>query len=417
MIANKLHPYTLVRIVVLILLSGVALLQPRPAGAGDGIQLVEQQAHYSFGQRITLSATVSSPGPITAVQVFFTAGDDPRTITADLAIPQGQTRVQVDYTLNLTEHPLRPFTEVAYWWKVETEGEPTLETSPAAFVYTDNRYAWTPITDDQGVFQLYSVSGDPVLAHTALRISREGLQRILSVLPGDTPHPIPIYIYPSADEMRSALRLAGRDWVGAHTDLKSNVILVYAASPESAADLQNTLPHEIAHLVIKWRAGDESNHVPLWLHEGIAVNNETRPDSALGAILTENLASSTLLPIESLCTLFPSEQESALLAYAESASLVDYVLTRYGNQQLGQLLAAYGEGADCNDGIERAFGISLAELEADWRAALRGEPAVSAGLAGSSAMLPWMGLLLGGTLLLGALYALRPRLQQEHTPS
>ncbi|MGB4873199.1 MAG: hypothetical protein WBP47_24330, partial [Candidatus Promineifilaceae bacterium] len=65
---------------------------------------------------------------------------------------------------------------------------------------------------------------------------------------------------------------------------------------------------------------------------------------------------------------FPAAEDKAVLAYAQSQSLVRYIQARYGNQTLDALLTAYADGQDCDGGVRQAVNQSLAELEKEWLA-------------------------------------------------
>jgi hypothetical protein len=116
------------------------------------------------------------------------------------------------------------------------------------------------------------------------------------------------------------------------------------------------------------------------------------------------------MPLESLCAAFPDDKSGAVQAYAQSASVVRYLQNRYGNQRLRDLLMSYGDGADCNGGVQRVLGLSLSELEARWLASVGGEtsPAEIPAL-DTELVVPWVGLIGGGTVLATSLYWLRPR--------
>jgi hypothetical protein len=367
-----------------------------------------QEHSYSFGQHIRFTAELVSDSAITKVTLLFAEADDVRIFSADLPIPGDRSQLQVTYTLDLKEYPLRPYARVEYWWQAESQDGTRLETERVSFIYADNRYKWLQVAED-GIEVNYAAD-EPTLGHTALRVAKEGLARMEDLLPAPLTEPIRIYIYPTAEELRSALRLAGRDWVGGHADPDWSVILVSAnGSPTSLLALQSTIPHELAHLIVHQAAGGKHNQVPVWLHEGLAVQNEPRPDPTFGIALEEALRNGTLMPLESLCASFPADEVGAVQAYAQSASIVRYLQNQYGNQQIKALVAAYGDGADCNGGVQRVLGLSLGQLERAWLANLRGETgAPNASRVNTEGLLPWVGLIGGGTLLATSLYWLRP---------
>ena len=137
--------------------------------------------------------------------------------------------------------------------------------------------------------------------------------------------------------------------------------------------MERDIPHELTHLIVYSVMGPEGyRHVPAWLDEGLATANELRPDPALEVALNQARAEGQLLPLTALCPPFPTDPEAALLAYAQSASLVRTVRDRYGNTGIRDLLAAYADGAGCEGGIERGLGITAHQFERLWHADLVG---------------------------------------------
>jgi hypothetical protein len=300
-------------ICLLATLLALATAGPWRAEAEPLITLVSQEHSYSFARQIHFEAEFSSVSPITSVTLFFAAQDDLRVFHAELPVAGDQTKTGAGYTLDLAEYPLRPFARVEFWWRVETRDGSVLETAPAAFLYADNRYDWQRVADED--FQIYWAAEDPGLGHTALRIARDGLERIGTILPDALAQPATIYIYPSLDDYRSALQLAGLEWIGGHADLEWDVILLSAAGgPNGSTELQKKIPHEIAHYVIGQRAGGGSNQVPYWLHEGLAVGNEPWPDPALTlpVVAGDTLRSSPRCPARCSALLCSERQRCAL---------------------------------------------------------------------------------------------------------
>jgi len=364
----------LVRFILLLLLALMGLLPgARPAQAQDAIALVSQDSNYGFAHHIYFEAQFHSATPITSITLFFAAENDRRIFSTDLSVFGGRTEAAPNYTLHLGEYPLQPFAQVGFWWYVEAEGGATLGTESRSFTYADNRYHWRQT--GQGQIMVYSAADDPALGYTALRIAQEGLERIQTVLPNPLTTAISIYIYPSLGELRSAMRLVGQEWIGGHANTKLGVVLVSAGrGPTAGIELEQTIPHEVAHLVVDQNTNTSGgqNSAPVWLHEGLAVNNELRPDPTFALALEHALDTDSLHALETLCAPFPADPSSALLAYAQSASVVHYLQNHYGNRLIRLLLAAYGDGADCNGGVERILGITLQELDDEWLASLKG---------------------------------------------
>jgi hypothetical protein len=389
------------------------LARPSSVGADSPISVISQDKMYSFAQQIRFTAEFSSTSPITAVTLLVTAQGDWRVFNAALPVPEEQTRVEVSYAMDLQGYPIYPFSRVDFWWYVQSADGGVLETEPVSFLYADNRYDWREVARDS--VRVYWAADDPALGHTAARIAQDGLERIQAILPEPLTQETVIYIYPSLGELSSALRLAGRDWAAGIAYPELGVILVSAGEGAVAtAELQNTLSHEVAHFAIQHSAGGRNARVPFWLHEGLATANETNPDPTFAVALEQAVESNNLFSLETLCAPPMADQSSALLFYAQSASIVRYLQNQYGNQVIRQLLAAYGDGADCNGGIERVLGVTLDELHTSWVSSMRDGEILTQSTAGDARGLGlWIGLLGGGTALASMFYLFRPRVRHS----
>ena len=87
-------------------------------------------------------------------------------------------------------------------------------------------------------------------------------------------------------------------------------------------------------------------------------------------MLEEAHTQGQLLSLEDLCAPFPPDPHVALLAYAQSGSVVQFIRDRYGAEGIRALLKAYANGASCTGGVQEALNVSLSGLETAWRASL-----------------------------------------------
>jgi tRNA(His) 5'-end guanylyltransferase len=110
------------------------------------------------------------------------------------------------------------------------------------------------------------------------------------------------------------------------------VILVTAVNPRTAAaDLRQSLPHELAHFLLYQATGVAYNTLPTWFNEGLATALEAAPNPGYETLLETAVASQSTIPFADLCHSFPAAPEGALLAYAESVSLIQFIQANYGN--------------------------------------------------------------------------------------
>ena len=69
--------------------------------------------------------------------------------------------------------------------------------------------------------------------------------------------------------------------------------------------------------------------------------------------------------------MLPAADTGASLAYAQSYSLVEYLVDVYGWDRMRRMLALFAEGATSEGPIQSVYGVDLDTLDSEWRAALR----------------------------------------------
>lgn len=334
------------------------------AAQQDAGSQTESSAEYSFGQALRISLVAKTTSPVQQVTLFLSAPELPNTLTADVDFPDGE-EIDVTHVIDLTQLRLAPFTTVTYWWTVKDAEGNELETERQKIDYVDDQFAWREIERD-GV-QVYWTGNEPAVGQGAMDAVANALPEIEAIMPSELPGPLRIYVYPTAADLRAGLRLTGRNWVGAHAHPELGVILVSAGNPVTAAsDLARTIPHELAHLYLYQATGVGYELTPVWLDEGLASLLESEPNPVYATRLEEAMAAGETIPFEDLCYTFPAEDEAVLLAYAQSAAMIRYIQSRYGNQALRQMILELADGADCQSVTERTLGISLATLNQNW---------------------------------------------------
>jgi hypothetical protein len=242
-----------------------------------------------------------------------------------------------------------------------------LSTRPA-----DDRFNWQTL--ESGMLKIHWYEGDLNFGQDALETAQAGLESIGSLVPPDLEQPIEIFIYANADDLHGALVPGKEDWVAGHADPELGVVLVLIEpGPQQGITMEQRIPHELMHVMLYRHVGAGYKDLPIWLREGMATLAEMYPNAEHERVLKDARAGSALIPLKDLCVSFPDDPAQAFLAYAESRSFTSYLHELYGSTGLQNLAAAYGDGVDCESGTERAFSISLSNLEQKWHSAVLGQ--------------------------------------------
>ncbi len=346
----------------------LGLLWPSLAAAQSDASAWSVQASYEFGQTMLFQLTAENPDPIEQVTLFVSTPEFPSAYSVTKNVAPAR-QIAVSQEMDLAQVRLAPFTTVTYWWVLETAvGDIILPEK--TIIYEDDQFEWRQLENDEIV--VHWTGDDSALGQLALDTIDASLDRLSGWFPPDDNPPddkliLNLYLYPSSADLRAALRLTGRDWVGAHAHPDLGVILVTAVNVRTAAtDLQQSIPHELVHFLLYQAAGSNYDNVPLWFNEGLASFVETVPNPSYEALMATAVANQTTIPFADLCQTFPSVAERALLAYAQSESLISYIQSRYGERALANMITVYADGADCVSGVSRVLSHSLDDLNRDW---------------------------------------------------
>jgi hypothetical protein len=358
---------------------------PLHVQGGSAAQITPDPVNYTFGGQVVLQAQITSDISIEEVQVFLQSAGD-TDVYSGTALLQGNL---ILYQHDLTSQPLRAFAMIEYWFRVIPEkGEPFLS-DRFSFIYEDNRFAWQTLSN--GPITIHWYEGDISFAQSILNAAAAGLDSAGKYLTLPQVQPVNFYVYASGLEMQSTLRLGGLRWIAGHADPDLGVSVVsLPPGPDQQSEIQRQIPHELMHLLLYQAVGPAYYTLPVWFKEGLASANESRPNPDYYVILSSAVEQDRLIPMAALCQSFPQDS-TVYLAYAQSDSFIRYLYQRYGQSGLQNLLTSYAQGGGCEEASTTVLGLSLKELDQDWRRNALNENGVESAL---QTLLPWIVLLL-----------------------
>jgi hypothetical protein len=133
---------------------------------------------------------------------------------------------------------------------------------------------------------------------------------------------------------------------------------------------KRTVAHELGHLVVGQLVYGPFGWLPTWLSEGIAMNAEGELTENFQDSLDGAIASDTLFSVRSIASSFPSDSDEAILCYAESYSIVKFLVDGYGSEKFLQLLDLFKQGTTDDEALLQVYGLDTDELNINWRASL-----------------------------------------------
>ena len=165
------------------------------------------------------------------------------------------------------------------------------------------------------------------------------------------------------------------------------------------------LTHELVHLMLDEAVDSPRARVPAWLNEGLAMRFERGSQFGSGD-LRRALRRGRLLPVSQMNSV-PGRPDDVRLFYAQSASLVRYMLDAYGEGAMKALLARLNAGDSIGDAVQASYGVGLDVIESRWRARLAGSRVERVGAALSSPDAIASVVMGGAALTAGAIFAVR----------
>ncbi|MCB9592237.1 MAG: tetratricopeptide repeat protein [Sandaracinaceae bacterium] len=186
---------------------------------------------------------------------------------------------------------------------------------------------------------------------------------------GFTPQ-TPVHIEMYSDPEHFSVRTSGLPNIGVQGVCFGQVIT--ALSPRAGPFNWGQITwHELAHV---FHLQLSHNRVPRWFTEGLA-EYETmiaRPEwqREEDFRLYRALAADRLPPVAQLNHAFTHARsaDAITVAYYASSMLVKYIVDTYGFDRVPRMLRAWGEDRSSEDVVQRVLGISIEQLDRDFRA-------------------------------------------------
>lgn len=294
---------------------------------------------------------------------------DPVTSQVTVNLDSTSANINAQASLDLSTHYMPPGSTVVYYWTLTGDTAQAIYTPEKSFDLVDTRHHWQDLTDSKKQVSVHWYSGSQDFGKSLLDTSSEALGRLQTEIGAGLERPAGVWVYATQDDLLNALPKNLPEWVGgkAFPDLA----LVMAAIPDdlsSGDEIKRVVPHELSHLVLYQATRNPYNSPPAWMDEGLAVHNQEWQDPTEEAALKDAAAQGKVIPLKSLSGSFGADEAVATLSYAESRSVMDFVLSdsRYGSARFARTVAAFKEGVTYDDALKAGLGITTDELNREW---------------------------------------------------
>jgi len=340
----------------------VVLISPGLVQAEGGLAILGSSAQAEFPARLYFNLSAESDVNITDIRLCYIVDRASfAQVTSEVYIEFVPSAViDVNWALEMVKiGGLPPGSGVDYWWMVEDAVGNRIETTPVRVQFDDNRFSWQSLTEDK--MTIYWYEGEQPFVQE-LKVSA---QQVLARLAEDTgaylKERVKMYIYASAQDLRGAM-IYPQEWTGGVAFTRHGIIAIGIA-PDNLEWGKLVIAHELAHLVIHQMTFNPYSDLPNWLDEGLAMYAEGTLLPVFIAYLEKAIAEESLISVRSLSSPFSVYAEQAYLAYAQSYSLVEFLVDNYGQGKMLELLNTFGQGSSYDDALYKVYGFNTDGLQ------------------------------------------------------
>jgi len=176
---------------------------------------------------------------------------------------------------------------------------------------------------------------------------------------------IKAFIYASAEDVQGAILFSGSNTLG-RAFTSYNIVLI-GISPDRLESELSGLTHELAHLLVNEVTFNCLGWLDPWLAEGLAMYAEGPLEPYFQTALDAAITGDELISVRSLSSGFPAGHAGSTLSYAESYSLVAYLIDGYGWGKMRDLLAIFKGGSTTDKALRAVYGFDRDGLDRLWR--------------------------------------------------
>jgi hypothetical protein len=354
-------------LLVLLLLPAITLQRAPSVAASTGDAVFHDiSVTARFPEWISFRLDAASVTPILSAELFWASEGSHSFSVSAPRIAQGP-RVVLEHEIDMTINYHPPGVDIVYFWRVTNTADHVTESPRQSFFYMDERHDWN--TRTSGPVTLFWYTGGDSLANDILETSNRTIDRMRDRFGVVGDRPIRIVIYGDDRDFSRSLPPNSAEWIGGQAYPQLNLIFaVIEPGPGAQREVRRMIPHEVSHLMLNQSTWNPYNSPPNWLDEGLAVYLQETHESRFQQILDGAVRDGRLIPVRALNSSFPLDPDQALLSYAESWSIVTFIVEEHGDDALARLIAVFRDEVSYDEAVQQSLGINIDELDAQWKA-------------------------------------------------
>jgi len=357
--------------VIILLLLCILPFKAADTFADDSITVTDTSTFISYPDSLVFKISAQSDTEITRIRLNYVVDKLNYASIVSEAWPVlvPSTEIETLWEWDMRQISLPPEVTIEYWWTVENLNN-RIVTDKYSVVFSDTNHTWKKTSS--GMLNIYWYEGDDEFVDVLMQSAIDASGRLTTDAGIDLEKPVNIYVYNGPDDFQQSL-VNIREWTGGVAMTDYNAISIGIAPDETDWGIK-ALAHELGHLVVhQITYSPYSVHLPTWLDEGLAMHAEGSSDELLQTILKKALEEDKLISLQSLSSPFSAVPYKAYLSYAQSESIVKYLMNEYGKTRLMELLKIFKSGSTTDDALYRIYGLNQLSLESYWVTSMKAQ--------------------------------------------
>ncbi|UCG54510.1 MAG: peptidase MA domain-containing protein [Dehalococcoidia bacterium] len=333
--------------------------------ANNGIIVTNSSVEVEFPYQLTFEIEAESDSEIKDIRLHYQVHRDHfAVVTSEIItdlIPDKKVATSWKWDL-IKSGGLPAGTFIEYWWTITDSEAEIVQTEKYRIQFNDERYSWRSITE--GEITIYWYQGREDFAWQLMATAQMALEELETDTGAQLQKPVSIYIYANAADLQGAM-IFPQEWTGgvAFTTYGTVAIGINTGNLEWG---RRTIVHELTHLVTQQMTFNPYNSLPVWLNEGLSMYAEGEIQPLFESYLRQAVLDDELLSVRSLASPFSTDTGLSYLSYAQSMSIVDFLIDNYGKQKMLELLNTFKIGSSYDGAFTKVYGFDIDGLSDRW---------------------------------------------------
>ena len=337
----------------------------------EPIRVVSTSHHIDFPNEVVLTLVAEANTEITEVTLFYRLGRQTAQVYGYPKFTPSNS-VRANFVIATGRSSYIPSgVYVRYHYVIRDSRGNTFESEQYLLEYKDPSFDWQRYRQGDIIILWHDRPRESVVA-VATDVNQR-LQSVKELLGLNSVEPMKAVIFNSSRESARGFPLVSQTAQQGH---------VFGGFAFGQFDLfvlaglnTNGIIHEMTHLLVDESVNSPFAKIPAWLNEGLAMHFESN-SFRRNETVEQALRDGNLLQLRSMGTV-PGRPQDVRTFYAQAWSIVDYMISTYGRENMAALLNAINRGKSVEEAAIEIYGIGLAELERDWKSRLAGDTSLA----------------------------------------